>query len=442
MKRMTFKKPYPKQEQFLRARCRYTAYGGARGGGKSHVARMKAELLCLRYAGIQILFMRRTYPELKENHLLPAMRELNGIAQYKGTDKAFLFPNGSRLKFGYCQYDKDLLQYQGQAYDVIFLEECTQFPENVFTTMTESNRSSGLMQEAFRPRMYFTCNPGGVGHAWFKRLFIDRDYKPTERPEDYLFIQATVHDNVWLMEHSPDYVRALENLPDDRRRAMLYGDWDVFEGQYFPEFRRETHTCEPFAIPDYWRRYVAIDYGLDMLAAYWVAVDEEDAATVYQEVYEPDLIVPEAAKRLLEVNGGEHITAWFAPKDLWNRRQETGRSVADIFAEEGLYLDQVSNGRIAGWYELKRRLQVVPNRFGDKRPRLQIFRTCTNLIRTLPALQHDEKHPNDCATEPHEITHAPDAIRYFCDGCPLPASVPVKREYRTYEEEFADVMGY
>ena len=442
MKRMTFKKPYPKQEQFLRARCRYTAYGGARGGGKSHVARMKAELLCLRYAGIQVLFMRRTYPELKENHLLPAMRELNGIAQYKGTDKAFLFPNGSRLKFGYCQYDKDLLQYQGQAYDVIFLEECTQFPENVFTTMTESNRSSGLMQETFRPRMYFTCNPGGVGHAWFKRLFIDRDYKPTERPEDYLFIQATVHDNVWLMEHSPDYVRALENLPDDRRRAMLYGDWDVFEGQYFPEFRRDTHTCEPFEIPDYWRRYVAIDYGLDMLAAYWIAVDETDAAVVYREVYEPNLIIPDAARRLLDANGGEHITAWFAPKDLWNRRQETGRSVADIFAEEGLYLDQVSNGRIAGWYELKRRLQAAPNEFGEKRPRLRIFDTCVNLIRTLPGVQHDEKNPNDVAKEPHELTHAPDAIRYFCDGCPLPASVPVKRAYRTYEEEFADVMGY
>lgn len=443
MKRMTFKKPYQKQEQFLRARCRYTAYGGARGGGKSHVARMKAELLCLRYAGIQVLFMRRTYPELKENHLLPAMRELNGIAQYKGTDKAFLFPNGSRLKFGYCQYDKDLLQYQGQAYDVIFLEECTQFPENVFTTMTESNRSSGLMQEAFRPRMYFTCNPGGVGHAWFKRLFIDRDYKPTERPEDYLFIQATVHDNVWLMEHSPDYVRALENLPDDRRRAMLYGDWDVFEGQYFPEFRRDTHTCEPFEIPDYWRRYVAIDYGLDMLAAYWIAVDEADAAVVYREVYEPNLIIPDAARRLLDANGDEHITAWFAPKDLWNRRQETGRSVADIFTEEGLYLDRVSNGRIAGWYELKRRLQAAPNEFGEARPRLRIFNTCVNLIRTLPALQHDEKHPNDCATEPHEITHAPDAIRYFCDGCPLPATAPgTRRSEYTYEEEFADVMGY
>ena len=167
-------KPYPKQVEFMKSRSHYTAYGGSRGGGKSFVARLKANMLCLRYDGIQILFMRRTYPELRENHIIPAMRELKGIAEYKSADKAFEFPNGSRLKFGYCRNDSDLLQYQGQAYDVIFLEECTLFPENVFTTMTESNRSSGQMREFFPPRMYLTCNPGGVGHAWFKRLFIDR----------------------------------------------------------------------------------------------------------------------------------------------------------------------------------------------------------------------------------------------------------------------------
>ena len=100
-------------------------------------------------------------------------------------------PNGARLKFGYCRHDSDLLQYQGQAYDVIFLEECTQFPENVFTTMTESNRSSGLMAEHFPPRMYFTCQPRRCrGTPGFKRLFIDREYKKTEKPEHYVFISG------------------------------------------------------------------------------------------------------------------------------------------------------------------------------------------------------------------------------------------------------------
>ena len=110
MIRLIMHRPYPKQKLFYKSRRRYTAFGGARGGGKSDVARTKAVLLALRYSGIQILFVRRTYAELKENHLIPAMKLLNGIAKYSGTDKAFAFPNGSRLKFGYCRNDADLLQ--------------------------------------------------------------------------------------------------------------------------------------------------------------------------------------------------------------------------------------------------------------------------------------------------------------------------------------------
>ena len=177
-------KPYPKQAEFMRSRSHYTAYGGSRGGGKSFVARLKARMLCMRYDGIQILFMRRTYPELRENHIIPAIKELKGVAEYKSADKAFEFPNGSRLKFGYCRNDSDLLQYQGQAYDVIFLEECTLFPENVFTTMTESNRSSGQMHEFFSPRMYLTCNPGehigADGVDWAVRRIEDGLQKPVD----------------------------------------------------------------------------------------------------------------------------------------------------------------------------------------------------------------------------------------------------------------------
>ncbi len=453
MTKITFRAPYPKQRKFLMSRARYTAYGGARGGGKSHVARMKAELLCLRYAGIQVLFMRRTYPELKENHLLPAMKELNGIASYKGVDKAFIFPNGARLKFGYCRNDPDLLQYQGQAYDVIFLEECTQFPENVFATMTESNRSSGLMKEAFPPRMYFTCNPGGVGHAWFKRLFIDRDYKDTERASDYVFIQATAKDNPWLLENSPDYLRALENLPEDRKRAMLYGDWDVFEGQYFPEFQRHTHVCEPFPIPAHWKRYRVFDYGFDMFAAYFVAMDEQGHAYFYKEVYEGEqkelkdgnhgkgLTIYEAARKLLELSTREEKDALtFAPPDMWNRRQESGRSANDIFTSYGVPLYKSSNARIQGWMDVKDWLRVRE----DGKPRIIVFSNCVNLIRTMPLVLHDEKHPDDVAKEPHEATHAPDAVRYFVSAQPLAAKEPKPRDAYTqsYEEDVTSVFDY
>lgn len=451
-KTLTFKRPYPKQAQFLRSRTRYTAYGGARGGGKSHVARMKAEMLCLRYAGIQVLFMRRTYPELKENHLLPARKELDGIATYSGVEKAFSFPNGARLKFGYCRNDADLLQYQGLAYDVIFLEECTQFPERVFETMTESNRSSGLMDEYFAPRMYFTCNPGGVGHAWFKRRFVDRDYRGTENPDDYLFLQATVKDNKFLLQNSPDYVRALENLPEDRRRAMLYGDWDVFEGQYFPEFTRETHTVEPFPIPAHWPRYRAFDYGMDMFACYFVAMDEDGRAYVYKEIFEgadkkgedgntgKRLTIAEAAHKMRALSRADEREALtFAPPDMWNRRQETGRSAAEIFAGYGVPLYKASNHRVQGWWDLKDWMKVR----ADGKPKILIFRNCVNLIRSLPLLLHDEKNPDDVSKEPHEATHAPDALRYFVSGQPLAARAQSDEEQqKDFEEEIGDVFAF
>ena len=453
MGKIRFHKPYPKQAEFLRSRARYTAYGGARGGGKSDVAREKAILLCLRYAGIQVLFLRRTYPELKENHLLPAQRILGDAAKYNGVDKAFIFQNGSRLKFGYCKNEADLLQYQGQAYEVIFLEECTQFPEIVFATLTESNRSSGLMAEKFEPRMYFTCNPGGVGHAWFKRLFVDREYRRTERPEDYVFIQASVYDNPWLLENSPDYVRALENLPEDRRRAMLDGDWNVFAGQYFPEFKREHHVCRTFEIPNDWARYRVFDYGFDMFACYTVAVDPEDHAYFYKEIYEgrdkkdefgnegKGLTIAEAAERMRAIESpDEHIIATFAPPDMWNRRQDTGQSAADIFASYGVPITRTDNRRILGWLAVKDWLRVLP----DGTTKINIFENCSNLVRTLPLLMHDEKNPNDAAKEPHEVTHAPDALRYFVAAWVGGIAPEGEREedYIDYEEESYGLLDY
>ena len=134
------------------------------------------------------------------------------------------------------------MQYQGQGYDVIFMEEATQFTEFQFQSLTESNRSSGMCETMFLPRMYLTCNPGGVGHNWVKRLFIDRDYRGSEKADDYRFIKSLVYDNPYLLKHSPDYVKNLENLPKTRRKAMLYGDWDIFEGQYFSEFDRSVHA--------------------------------------------------------------------------------------------------------------------------------------------------------------------------------------------------------
>jgi phage terminase large subunit len=435
MAELKIQEPFPQQIEFFMAQAKYIAYGGARGGGKSWAARTKAVLLALGYKGIQILLLRRTFPELRENHINPLRSMLKGIATYKETEKAFVFPNGSRIKLGYCAAEADVLQYQGQAYEIIFMEEATQFTEFQFAALTETNRLSSEYQAAniggdlIKPRMYFTCNPGGCGHTWVKRLFIDRDYRQSERPEDYVFIASKVYDNKFIMENDPDYVRTLENLPEDRRKAMLDGDWDIFEGQYFGEFNREIHTIEPFKIPNDWSRSFVMDYGLDMLAGYWVAMDELGRAYVYREVYKSGLIITDAIKTIKEMTpGDETISQWIAPPDMWNRRQDTGKSVADIFGEHGIYLTKASNNRVQGWYNLKEWLQVKTDEYGKKTAALRIFKNCNNLIRCLPAVQYDTKDPNDVAREPHELTHSVDAIRYWCAGRQMPALKNIERK--------------
>ena len=417
-KTITLPPPQPKQEEFFRARARYICYGGARGGGKTWCVRMKAVLMAARYAGIRILILRRTFPELRENHILPMRAICGGFAKYKSADKSFEFPNGSRIVFGYCASESDVYQYQGQEYDVMFIDEATQFTEFQFTTLAASVRGAN----DFPKRMYLTCNPGGVGHAWVKRLFIDRDFRGGEKPEDYVFIAAKVTDNRILMEMDPDYVRQLDNLPPGIREAWRDGKWDVFIGQYFTEWDREKHVCEAFQPPEDWRWYISMDYGLDMLAAYLIGMDGAGDAYVVGEVYEgrdlgeghDGLIVSEAARAVKELAGGRTITAYLAPPDLWNARQETGKSVADIFAEHGVYLTKTSNDRVDGWLAVKEWLKPVRREDGTERVRLRIFPNCRNLIRCLPLLQYDERKPNDAAGEPHEITHAPDALRGFC----------------------------
>lgn len=411
--------PNDKQREFFLSRCRYVAYGGARGGGKSWAVRKKAQLMALKYGGIKILIMRRTFPELRANHILPLVADLQGVARYKEVDKTFYFPGGSRIEFGYCDTDKDVNRYQGQEYDVIFMDEATHFTEYMFDTLKVCVRGANR----FPKRFYLTCNPGGVGHEWVKRLFINRVYRDSERPEDYQFIKALVYDNRALMDNDPEYVRQLESLPDGLRQAWLEGSWDVFAGQYFPEFDAQVHTVKPFAIPKHWRVYRALDYGLDMLACYWIALDEDGSGYVFRELYEGrdnhmgangnGHIISEAAERI-EALSDEEAYLTLAPPDLWNRRQETGQSAADIFGANGVTLTKTSNDRLDGWSAVKEWLRVYDDADGVKRARLRIFDTCKNLIRTLQAVQYDDKKVNDVAIEPHELTHAPDALRHFC----------------------------
>ena len=405
--KLTIPRPNPKQEEFFKARARFVGYGGARGGGKSWSVRQKAKLLGLRYAGIRMLIVRRTFPELRENHILPLKADLFGVAVYKESEKAFTFPNGSRLVFGYCASEHDVDQYQGQEYDVIFLDEATQLSEYQMKTITACLRGANQ----FPKRMYLTCNPGGVGHMWVKRLFVDREFKAAEDPDDYVFIQAKATDNPALMENDPGYLKMLDNLPDGLREAWRDGRWDVFAGQYFPEFQRQTHVIAPRVLPKEWPRYRVIDYGLDMLACYWAAIDYDGRLWIYREHCQPGLKVSDAAAAMKELTSAdEQVRFTIAPPDMWSTQKDSGRTMAEIFVGCGVPLVKASNQRVHGWMAMKEFLKLRE----DGMPGLVVFDTCTRLIRDISAVQHDEKNPSDVAKEPHEYTHSPDAIRYLC----------------------------
>lgn len=393
--------PNDKQRRFFMAQERHVAYGGARGGGKSWAMRRKFILLCMRYAGLNVLLLRRTLAELRENHALKLLEETGSFCRYVERDRCFNFPNGSRLKLGYCDNEKDVLQYQGQEYDVIGLEEATHFTEYQMNFITTCNRST---RKDFTPRMYYTANPGGVGHAWFKKLFIDKIYLPHQNADDYKFIPAKVYDNKILMKANPEYVKHLENLPDNLREAHLHGNWDVFSGQYFTEFDREKHIIKPFTIDKNWKKFRALDYGLDMTACLYMAVDSLGNVYVYKELYKPNLGLSFMAQAVLELQGDNNISYTVCSPDLWNRRQEQAISGITIMAENGLTgTIKAINSRIAGW-------RVVREYLASNR--LKIFENCANLIRTLPQLQYDSISIEDVSDSPHELTHAPEALRY------------------------------
>lgn len=422
------------QWRFFTSKNKYICYGGARGGGKSWSVVAKAAGGAYRYPGIKILIIRREYEEMRNTLIDPILKILpkDTYTENKNVHE-INFDNGSQIKFGNMPGYGAAVEgkYQGQSYDWLFMDEATNFMETEFRGLAAVVRGTNNIPK----RIYLTCNPGGIGHNWVKRLFIDRKFKTGEDPEDYVFIRATVDDNKDLMLSNPDYVKQLELLPEDKRRAHRYGDWDALAGTFFDEFTDGLHTCPPFPIPSHWAKYRAFDYGLDMFFCIWIAVDEDSRCYVYREFHEPQMLVSDAAaKQLSLTKDSENIWFSIAPPDMWSRTQDTGKTKAALFAECGVGLLRASNNREQGWSSLKELFKVRE----DGKPGMIIFETCSELIDCIKCLMHDDKHPNDVAKEPHDITHGPDALRYFAHTYVLPGLKPVPAATEEEEEEGAD----
>src|SRR3990167_3406819 len=277
-----------------------------------------------------------------------------------------------------------------------------------------------------KPRFLMGGNPGGIGHLWVKRLFIDRDYLPTEKPVDYHFVPAKVYDNPTLIKNDPAYVERLESLPDDKRRALLEGSFDVFEGQYFAEWRNDLedgtpyHVIEPFKIPDWWKRFIGIDWGYfpGWFAAGWYAVAPNKRIYKYKELSLQRNTAREAATKVVDVSGNDPIAYVMADPACWIKNQGEGApSIAEDFVDGGIptrLLRKANNDRIIGWAMVHKYLSPAQ----DNLPWMQIFNTCTQTIKTIPALVHDETRVEDLDTDSN-IDHWADETRYACMSRPF-----------------------
>ena len=427
-------KPNPgPQTDFLAAGEREVLYGGSAGGGKSYA--MLADPL--RYMGhpqFSGLLLRHTTEELRE--LIFKSQELYpkiwpGI-KWSERKMQWTAPSGARLWMSYLDRDEDVLRYQGLAFSWIGFDELTQWSTPyAWDYMRSRLRSTAPDLPIF---MRATTNPGGRGHGWVKKMFIDpspygKNFDATNIETNEVlrypaghskagkalfkrrFIPARLSDNPFLSQ-SGDYEAMLLSLPEQQRRQLLEGDWDIKEGAAFTEFNRDIHVVEPFHIPSNWVKFRACDYGYGSYSAVlWFAVAPNEQIIVYRELYVSKILATDLADMVLELEAEDgNIKYGVLDSSLWHKRGDTGPSLAEQMISKGCRWrpsDRSRGSRVAGKNEVHRRLQV--DEFTEE-PRLVFFNTCTNTVSQLPSIPLDKKNPEDVDTKSED--HLYDALRY------------------------------
>jgi len=427
-------KPNPgPQTEFLAASEREVLYGGSAGGGKSY-AMLADPLRYMGHSQFSGLLLRHTTEELRE--LIFKSQELYpkiwpGI-KWSERKMQWTAPSGARLWMSYLDKDDDVLRYQGLAFSWIGFDELTQWATPyAWNYMRSRLRSTAPDLPIF---MRATTNPGGRGHQWVKKTFIDpapynRAFNATDTETGEVlkypaghakagkplfkrrFIPARLSDNPYLAE-SGDYEAMLLSMPEQQRRQLLDGDWDIKEGAAFTEFNRSIHVVEPFDIPNNWIKFRACDYGYGSKSGVvWFAVAPDEQLIVYRELYVSKVLATDLADMILELEQDDgSIKYGVLDSSLWHKRGDTGPSLAEQMISRGCRWrpsDRSRGSRVAGKNEIHRRLQV--DEFTEE-PRLVFFNSCTNITSQLPAIPLDKKNPEDIDT--HSEDHLYDALRY------------------------------
>lgn len=459
------------QTEFLRSSQLEVLYGGAAGGGKSYALLADP----MRYFGSKHfngLLLRKTNDALRE--LIWKSKELYPQAypgaEFREKDKEWRFPGGGKLWMTFVESDDDVLRYQGQAFTWIGFDELTQYSTPFAWNYLRSRLRSADPEMSKHLAMRATTNPGGPGHGWVKRMFVDPApankafwatdietgqtivFPPShERAGQPLFkrkfIPATLYDNPYLANDGM-YEANLLALSEQQRRQLLEGDWNVADGAAFSEFRENIHTCEPFEIPHTWRRFRSCDYGYSShTAVHWYAVDPDGVLYVYRELYVSKKEANELAQLVLEVEKGEKIDYGVLDSSLWSKRGDPGPSIAERMIRAGCKWrpsDRSAGSRVQGRNRLHELLKVHDYGNEIKKPGIIFFNTCRQIISDLPVIPSDPKGSDDIDIR-YASDHAYDSIRYGIMTRPRPGS-PWESMERMKKSEYnqpaSEFFGY
>ncbi len=397
-------------------------FGGARGGGKSHVvlSQIGADD-CQRFAGLKVLYLRKVGKANKEQ-FDDYRKKLFGMlpheyADYKGK---LTFANGSMIIVGHFQNEKDIDAYLGLEYDIIAIEEGTTLTYSKFKNIITCLRSS---KPGWRPRCYMSTNPGNIGHAWFKQMFIEPARRGTER--ETRFIASTVKDNLHV---NKEYIQVLESLTGWQKRAWLEGDWDVCAGQFFTNWREDTHVLDRVDESRAKRWFAALDYGFTHFTVCLLGfMDENGDIFIVDEHARRQMVIEDHAYHIKSMMSLHNVAPWdldyfAAGKDCFSKKED-GRTIADDYNACGIAMIPAEVDRQNGWAELIKRIGDVDN--GIK-PTIYIHKRCKLLAATIPILQHDTNRPEDvekvdCDDNGDGGDDAGDCCRYLLASNPITA---------------------
>lgn len=434
-------KPNPgPQSDFLASTEFQILYGGSAGGGKSY-AMLADPMRYFSEPNFVGLLLRRTNDELKEliwesQKLYP--KAFPG-AKFNTQKSTWTFPSGARFWMAYLDRDDDVLRYQGQSFTWIGVDELTQYSTAFAWNYLSSRVRSSDPKLQPHLAMRATTNPGGPGHQWVKKMFIDPEvpgkafwaldengeqmtYPDNHEIEELRgkplfkrkFIPARLKDNPYLYNDG-SYERSLLGLPEDQKRKLLDGDWSVMEGAAFGEFNPKFHVCKPFDLPSDWRRFRAADYGYSSFSAVlWFAIDPaDDTLYVYRELYKTKLTGRELAYHVLQNEAGEKISYGVLDSSVWHNRGHTGPTVAEEMIANGCRWrpsDRGAGSREAGKNRLHELLKLRETDQG-KKPGIIFFDTCRQLIADIPSLPTDPDGGDDIDDRTRN-DHTYDALRY------------------------------